>query len=75
MRIALEWAQVRALAADGVSQREIAQRLGINRRTVARLAGGEERSTSHGSSAFPSSTTQAMASLWQRDPTTGMRKR
>jgi transposase len=34
----LEWAQVRALAADGVSQREIASRLGINRRTVARLA-------------------------------------
>jgi transposase len=38
VRSALEWAQVRALAADGVSQREIAQRLGINRRTVARLA-------------------------------------
>src|SRR3954463_15400413 len=34
----MEWAQVRALAADGVSQREIAARLGINRRTVARLA-------------------------------------
>jgi transposase len=34
----LEWAQVRALAADGLSQREIAARLGINRRTVARLA-------------------------------------
>lgn len=32
-----EWAQVRALAADGVSQREIAARLGINRRTVKRL--------------------------------------
>jgi transposase len=39
---ALEWAQVRALAADGVSQREIAQRLGINRRTVARLAAADE---------------------------------
>jgi transposase len=38
----LEWAQVRALAADGVSGREIALRLGINRRTVARLlASGE----------------------------------
>ena len=37
MRSALEWAQVRALAADGISQREIALRLGINRRTVARL--------------------------------------
>jgi hypothetical protein len=31
VRSALEWAQVRALAADGVSQREIAGRLGINR--------------------------------------------
>jgi transposase len=38
----LEWAQVRALAADGISQREIAQRLGINRRTVARLAAAGE---------------------------------
>ena len=38
MRSALEWAQVRALAADGVSEREIARRLGVNRRTVARLA-------------------------------------
>ena len=42
MRSALEWAQVRALAADGVSQREIAARLGINRRTVARLAAADE---------------------------------
>jgi transposase len=33
----MEWAQVQALRADGVSQREIAKRLGINRRTVARL--------------------------------------
>jgi transposase len=38
----LEWAQVRALTADGVSEREIASRLGINRRTVARLARSEE---------------------------------
>jgi transposase len=38
----LEWAQVRALAADGVSEREIARRLGINRRTVARLALSQE---------------------------------
>ncbi len=37
MRSAVEWAQVRALAADGISQREIAARLGINRRTVKRL--------------------------------------
>ncbi len=42
MRSALEWAQVRALAADGISQREIASRLGINRRTVARLLARDE---------------------------------
>jgi transcriptional regulator with XRE-family HTH domain len=42
VRSALEWAQVLALAADGVSQREIAARLGINRRTVARLAAADE---------------------------------
>ena len=42
VRSAMEWAQVRALAADGVSQREIAARLGINRRTVARLAAAAE---------------------------------
>jgi len=42
VRSALEWAQVRALVVDGVSQREIAQQLGINRRTVARLATSEE---------------------------------
>jgi transposase len=38
----LEWAQVRALVADGISEREIARRWGINRRTVARLARSEE---------------------------------
>ena len=38
MRSALEWAQVRSLVADGVSEREIARRLGMNRRTVVRLA-------------------------------------
>src|SRR6266581_5822910 len=42
VRSALEWAQVRALAADGISQREIACRLGMNRRTVARLLGSDE---------------------------------
>jgi transposase len=42
VRSALEWAQVRALAADGISQREIATRLGINRRTVARLLARDE---------------------------------
>jgi transposase len=34
----LEWAQVRTLVADGISEREIARQLGMNRRTVARLA-------------------------------------
>jgi transposase len=33
---AVEWATIKALADDGVSQREIARRLGVNRRTVAR---------------------------------------
>ncbi len=42
MRSALEWAQVRTLAAEGLSQREIARRLGINRRTVVRLARSDE---------------------------------
>jgi transposase len=37
VRSALEWAQAKALAADGVSRREIARRLGINRRTVKRM--------------------------------------
>lgn len=41
MRSALEWAQVKTLAADGLSQREIARRLGINRRTVARMLASE----------------------------------
>lgn len=38
----MEWAQVKALAGDGMSDREIAARLGINRRTVARLAVADE---------------------------------
>jgi transposase len=42
VRSALEWAQVQALRADGVSVREIARRLGVNRRTVARLAAASE---------------------------------
>jgi transposase len=42
VRSALEWAQVRTLAAEGLSQREIARRLGINRRTVIRLARSDE---------------------------------
>ena len=43
VRSALEWAQVRAMAADGLSQREITRRLGINRRTVAKLMEAEEQ--------------------------------
>jgi transposase len=43
VRSAVDWAQVRAMAADGVSQREIAARLGINRRTVRRLAAADEQ--------------------------------
>ncbi len=42
MRSAMEWAQVRTMAADGISQREIARRLGVNRRTVARLRATQE---------------------------------
>jgi len=42
VRSTMEWAQVRALTADGVTQREIAARLGINRRTVARMAAAVE---------------------------------
>ena len=42
MRSALEWAQAKTMAADGISQREIARRLGINRRTVGRMLGAHE---------------------------------
>ena len=42
MRSALEWAEVRTLAANGASQREIAARLGINRRTVKRMLEADE---------------------------------
>jgi ParB-like chromosome segregation protein Spo0J len=37
VRSALEWGRPRAIAAEGVSQREIARRLGVNRRTVKRM--------------------------------------
>jgi hypothetical protein len=44
-RSALQWTRAMALAADGVSQRETASRLGINRRTVGRMLRGELRAT------------------------------
>ena len=42
MRSASEWAQVKTMAANGIPQREIARRLEINRRTVARLLTSQE---------------------------------
>jgi transposase len=42
VRSAIEWARVRTLDADGVSHRQIAKRLGINPRTVKRLAASSE---------------------------------
>jgi transposase len=42
VRSAMEWAQVRAMAADGLSQREIARRLGIGRNTVRKLVEASE---------------------------------
>jgi DNA-binding CsgD family transcriptional regulator len=33
----MDWAQVRALASDGLTQRQIARRLGIGGNTVRRL--------------------------------------
>ncbi len=38
----MEWAQVRAMAADGLSRREIARRLGIGRNTVRKLIEASE---------------------------------
>jgi hypothetical protein len=42
VRSALEWAEVRAMAADGVSTSEIARRLGINWRTAAKLVAASD---------------------------------
>jgi transposase len=42
VRSALEWADAKTMAAAGVSQHEIARRLGINRRTVKRLLDSDE---------------------------------
>jgi transposase len=42
VRSALEWAEVKAMAADGVSTSEIARRLGVNWRTAARLVAAAE---------------------------------
>jgi transposase len=42
VRTIVEWVKVRELASEGVSHREIARRLRMNRRTVARLAAATE---------------------------------
>lgn len=42
MQSAMDWAEARTLAARGHSQREIARRLGLNRRTVKRLVDAVE---------------------------------
>ena len=42
VRSAVEWAQVRALAADGISKSEIARRLGMNWRTVDKYMSAAE---------------------------------
>jgi len=42
VRSALEWAEAKAMAADGVTKSEIARRLGINRRTAAKLVEASE---------------------------------
>lgn len=42
VRSALEWAEAKAMAADGLTKSEIAKRLGINRRTAARLVEASE---------------------------------
>jgi transposase len=42
VRSIVEWVRVRELAAEGLSQREIARRLSMNRRTVARLAAASQ---------------------------------
>jgi DNA invertase Pin-like site-specific DNA recombinase len=39
VRGAVDWAEVRAMHADGVKKREIARRLGISRNTVDKLGG------------------------------------
>ncbi len=42
VRSAVDWAEVRAMHADGVTKREIARRLGISRNTVERLLSASE---------------------------------
>ena len=42
MRSAVDWAEVRAMHADGIKKREIARRLGISRNTVDRLIDATE---------------------------------
>jgi transposase len=42
VRSAVDWAEVRAMHADGIKKREIARRLGISCNTVDRLIGAEQ---------------------------------
>jgi transposase len=42
VRSAVDWAEVRAMHADGVKKREIARRLGISRNTVDKLIDAKE---------------------------------
>ena len=42
VRSAVDWAEVRAMHADGITKREIARRLGISRNTVGRLLAASE---------------------------------
>ena len=42
VRSAVDWAEVRAMHADGITKREIARRLGISRNTVERLLSASE---------------------------------
>ena len=88
MRSAMEWAQVRALAADGVSQREIARRLGINRRTVdaagrgdgaaavfAGAGGVDARSAGAGAAAAAGGVAGDQGAAGDGDPARGLRLR
>ena len=66
MRSAVEWSRPGALAADGVSQREIAARLGSNRQTVGQFMAAESRRYSR-------SSTRSMRDLPAGDPAAARR--